>query len=470
MTNIGRRYLLAAAAVAPLAACVPQPEPAPSPRPTAQTTTPTPTTAAPTPTPEPTPTLPFGLEEPSRVQALIFDGAFGVSYVRSAADALREAHDGVRVIVRSSTSISDDVASTFDGGTPPDLIDNTGAGSIPLADIAADLLELDDLLAAENLEGDIVGETLYSGVAEAGTFNGRLVALNYALSVYGLWHSASDFAAQGWSVPVAWDELLLLGEDARANGQYLFTWGDDAAYYYAELAIASAIKEGGHDVRRALDSLAADGWAHPAVAGVLQALEQCVAEGFVLNDGTYLEAQDGWSMERRALFYPSGSWIAKEMATRTAEGFEMTVSPVPTLTAAPTLPINAVHAQPTEQFIVPRAAENPAGGQELLRIMVSREVAEEFARTNLVPTVVRGSTPTDLESTALAAQTRMLADAGEDVFSWRYVHHYGLREGYNRLWGEFLHGQLGAASLAEQLQALSDEVREDPEVRKYTVD
>ena len=34
---------------------------------------------------------------------------------------------------------------------------------------------------------------------------------------------------------------LLLGEDARANGQYLFTWGDDAAYYYAELAIASAI-------------------------------------------------------------------------------------------------------------------------------------------------------------------------------------------------------------------------------------
>ena len=175
-------------------------------------------------------------------------------------------------------------------------------------------------------------------------------------------------------------------------------------------------------------------------------------------------------MARKALFYPSGSWIAREMADRTAEGFEMTVAPVPTSTAAPTLPIAAVHAQPTEQFVVPKDADNPAGALELLRIMLSRQVAEEFSRTNLVPTVVRGSVPTDHESTALAAQTRLLADAGEDVFSWRFISHYGLTDEYNRLWADFLRGDLSAALLAERLQGLADGLREDPHVRRYTVD
>lgn len=462
MPAIRRRHLLAAAAVAPLAACVESPAPGPSPRP------PSPTAA--TPAPSATPTHPLGLEPNSRVEALIFDGAFGLGHARSAAEILERENPGVEVRLQATNAVAEVAGPALAGGTPPDLIDNTGAGALALADIADSLLELDDLLAAPGLDGEPIEETLYGGVVEAGTFNGRRLALNYALSVYGLWHSASLFAERGWAVPQAWDELLLLGEEARSHGQLLFTWGAGAAYYYAELAMSSAIKEGGHSLRRALDNLEPDAWAHPAVNGVLTALEECVRQGFLRQDGDYLEAQARWASAGTALFYPSGSWIAREVAASSADGFELTVSPVPTLTAAPTLPIAAVHAQPTEQFVVPKDAANPAGGMELLRVMLSQGVAAEFARTNLVPTVVRGSVPADHTSTALAAQTRMLADAGADVFSWRFVSHYGLSDDYNRLWAEFLRGELPAALLAEQLQALADAVRADPDVPKYTVE
>jgi len=83
---------------------------------------------------------------------------------------------------------------------------------------------------------------------------------------------------------------------------------------------------------------------------------------------------------------------------------------------------------------------------------------------------VRESVPSDLESTALASQTRLLADAGEHVFTWRFVTHYGLGPETNEAWAQFLGGGLTAAALAERLQAASDRVRNDPSVERYTVE
>ena len=460
MTRPSRRQVLSAlavAAVAPLTAC-----PAPSPN----------GTSSPAPSPSPSPsTLPFGLLVPSRIRAVVFDGAFGTDYVEFAAETLENTYEGVQVSISPSENVRVSVEPLLaDGATPPDLIDNSGVNLLPVGKLADRFESLDDLVESPNLEGRPIGETLYRGVLEAGTFNNRLIALNYALSVYGLWYSAPRFAAEGWAVPATWDRFLELGELARGQGSYLFVWGDEAAEYYQELAITSAVKEGGHEVRVALDNLAEDAWTHRAVLGVLEQLERCVTAGFVLRGGPYLEAQALWARDRSALFYPSGAWIAAEMQEVEAPDFGMAASPVPTLTAAPTLPATAIHASPTEQFLVPRDAANVAGGKELLRTMLSREATTLFSRTRLIPTVVRESVPSGLESTALASQTRLLADAGEHVFSWRFVTHYGLGPETNAAWAQFLGGGLSAAALAERLQALTDRVRNDPTVERYTVE
>lgn len=464
MTRPSRRSVLSAlavAAVAPLTACPGDPTPGASS-----------SSSAATPSSSSSPSqLPFGLVTPSTVESVIFDGAFGTGYVEFAAEIMKATYPGVWVRVTPVEDVRAAVEPRLaDGATPPDLVDNSGAALLPVATLADRFVELDDVVESPSLEGEVLRETLYHDVLAAGTFNGRLLAINYALSVYGLWHSASEFAAQGWELPQTWDAILALGDAARRLGRSLFVWGDEAADYYQELAIASAVKEGGDEVRVALDNLAEDAWAHPAVAGVLEQLETCVREGFVLRGGDYLTAQAAWVREGAGLLYPAGAWIASEMSEVAPADFAMTVAPVPTLTAAPTLPISAVHASPTEQFLVPRDGRNVAGAKELLRTMLSRETAAHFSRTHLVPTIVRESVPADLESTALTSQARLLADAGEHVFSWRFVTHYGLGPETNAAWAEFLGGTLSAQGLAEQLQAISDRVRNDPDVERYTVE
>jgi N-acetylglucosamine transport system substrate-binding protein len=63
----------------------------------------------------------------------------------------------------------------------------------------------------------------------------------------------------------------------------------------------------------------------------------------------------------------------------------------------------------------------------------------------------------------------MIADAGDDLFSWLFPAHYGLGPELNPLWARFLGGEIGAATLAEQVQRITDRVRNDPAVERYTV-
>lgn len=456
--KLSRRHLIAALGVASVAPLVGCPAPAPSSTGSGAPTIPTATSSE--------SALPFGLTTPSSVEAVIFDGAFGTSYVQSAADVIEATYTGVTVTVTPSKNISDDLKARFDAGDPPDLVDNSGAGRLATSGIVDDLTTLEALVDSTNLEGQPIRDTLYHGVVEAGTFDGKLVAINYALTVYGLWYSARSFASEGWMVPATWDEMLPLAELAKSKDRALFTWGDESATYFQEMAIASAIKEGGHPLRIALDNLEPDAWQHPAMSRVLAPLEELVRGGHIIHGGDYLSAQRLWA-QGKALLYPSGAWIAKETKDSTPADFDMAVAPVPTPTAAPALPLAAIHASATEPFMVPAKAKNPAGAKELLRVMLSAKAAAAFAEENLMPTVVRASS--DAAGPLLKAQTRLLADAGDDVFTWRFTTHYDVSTQQSESWTAFLKGEIGAKALADQLQSISDTIRNDPTVVRYTV-
>ena len=100
-----------------------------------------------------------------------------------------------------------------------------------------------------------------------GTFGDKFAAINYALTVYALWYSSSLFEENGWTPPTTWAEAKELGAKAKEAGKYLFVWGMEAATYYQTLAIESAIKEGGDEVRVALENLDGGRLVAPARAG-----------------------------------------------------------------------------------------------------------------------------------------------------------------------------------------------------------
>ncbi|MET3896878.1 N-acetylglucosamine transport system substrate-binding protein [Devosia sp. UYZn731] len=416
---------------------------------------------------------PFGLADGSTVDAVIFNGGYGIDYVEFAAALMQKNHPNVTVKVSPSTQIAQELQPRFLGGNPPDLIDNSGAQAIGFSAIIDQLEDMNSVLDAPNLEGVKIRDTLVGGVELPGTFGDKFVALNYVMTVYAIWYSASLFEANGWTPPTTWAEAIELGKKAKEKNIYLFGWGKEAATYYRTTAVASAIKEGGDEVRLAIDNFTPGCWSLPAMQSVLSAMYEIISGGMVKPGGAgtqFTAAQAQWSNDQSFLLYPSGSWIENEMKSATKEGFKMTGMPELSVSDNGKLPKTAVHSTAGEPFIIPLGALNLAGGKELLRTMLSKEAAANFAKTKLAPTIVKDTVPADgFGSSALVSQSKLLADAGNDVFSWNSFDLYGTNQDELVAWNSFLDGKLDVAAFTAALQAITDAVYNDASVTKVVV-
>ncbi|MGH3351546.1 MAG: N-acetylglucosamine/diacetylchitobiose ABC transporter substrate-binding protein [Nocardioides sp.] len=418
-------------------------------------------------------TNPFGMAKDSTVDVVIFDGGYGYDYVEFAAGVAGKEFADATMKVSATTKIATELQPRFVGGTPPDLIDNSGADLIGYNTIAAQLETLDDVFEANNYEGTKIADTLYPNVEVPGTFGGKFVAINYVMTVYAVWHSASLFEENGWTAPKTWDEALDLGAKAKAKKKYLWTWGKEAATYYRTLVIDSAAKEGGDEVRLALENLEKGAWSHPTIQSILEKLGEMVKQGMFIPGGAgtvFTAAQAKWSNKQQALLYPSGGWIENEMKDTTKEGFEMTGIPEFTLTDKSEMPYEAIRAAAGEGYIVPSKAKNPAGGKELLRAMLSKEAATNFAKTKLAPTIVKDTVPADgFGSAALKSQTAMLDAAGENVFNFQFYDYYGTNTDELVVWNSFLSGDLDVKGLTEKVQGIFDKVADDSSIEKLKI-
>jgi N-acetylglucosamine transport system substrate-binding protein len=416
---------------------------------------------------------PFGMADKASVDAVIFNGGYGIDYVEFAAKLLEKNHSGSTVKVAPSTQLSQELQPRFVGGTPPDLVDNSGKNQIGFSTILDQLETLDDVLDAKNLEGTKISDTLFPGVKVPGTYDGKFVAVNYAMTVYATWYSASLFEENGWTPPKTWAEALDLGAKAKAKGKFLFLWGKEAATYYMTLCIDSAIKQGGDEVRLALDNIKPNSWSHPAVQAVFKGLGDIIKAGYMKPGGSgtqFTAAQAQWSNNQDALLYPSGGWIENEMKDQTKSGFKMTGYPTLTVDSSAAMPFEALHSAAGEPFIVPAKGKNVAGGKELLRVMLSKEAATNFAKTKLASTIVKDTVPADaFGSTALQSQTKMLADAGSNIFTWDFFHTYGMNNDMLVVWNSFLKGDMDVAGLTKGLQTITDKVYNDSSIKKIRV-
>ena len=420
-------------------------------------------------------TNPFGLAKNSSIEAVIFNGGYGYDYVKFAADQVTKQKDGAgaKIKVSPSTQIAQQLQPRFVGGTPPDLIDNSGANAIGFSTIQQQLQTLDDVFEANNYEGTKILDTLYPNVKNPGTFGGKFIAMNYVMTVYGMWYSASLFKQNDWTPPKTWDEMIALGAKAKAKGKYLLVWGKEAATYYQTMAVDSAIKEGGDEVRLALENLQPKCWSLPQLQSVFQAMGEIVKKGYMVPGGAgtqFTAAQAKWSNNEQAILYPSGGWIENEMKDATKSGFEMTGAPEPVVSSSPTMPYESLRAAAGEPFVVPSQAKNVAGGKEILRAMLSKAAATNFSKTRLAPTIVKGLVPADgFGSTALVSQTKMLDAAGSNTFNYQFVDYYGMNTDQLVVWNSFLSGQTDVPGLTKGLQTITDQIANDSSVKKQKI-
>jgi N-acetylglucosamine transport system substrate-binding protein len=171
---------------------------------------------------------------------------------------------------------------------------------------------------------------------------------------------------------------------------------------------------------------------------------------------SHTEAQTRW-LRGQAAFLPCGSWLENEMKAVTPDGFDMVVSPTPSLTAADVLPRTALLAIPAEPFFVPAKANNPKGGLELLRTMLSGQVSRDFAVRTGAFNRVAGAAADVQGGGGFASARAALNAAGEHTlffhFFIRYLEMY-LAMGFATR--ELLAARSTPEQWSEQCQALAD--------------
>jgi N-acetylglucosamine transport system substrate-binding protein len=72
-------------------------------------------------------------------------------------------------------------------------------------------------------------------------------------------------------------------------------------------------------------------------------------------------------------------------------------------------------------------------------------------------------------STALVSQSKLLTDAGTDVFTRGFVDLYGMNTDQLVVWNSFLQGDASVSDLTSRLQDITDKIREDDSIKKIKV-
>src|SRR5690242_1544153 len=171
---------------------------------------------------------PLGVKADAPLEVVVFKGGYGDEYAVKAEATYQQKYPQAKIDHKGLQKVGEAMQPRFVAGTPPDVVDNTGAGRLDIATLvsANQVTDLADLLDAPSLDqpGKKVRETLLPGVVDDGTFAGKTVALNFTYTVWGLWYSKSLFADRGWTYPKTWDEMVALCAEIKRSGVAPWTY------------------------------------------------------------------------------------------------------------------------------------------------------------------------------------------------------------------------------------------------------
>jgi hypothetical protein len=204
------------------------------------------------------------------------------------------------------------------------VVDNAGAEQLPLATLAdtGQLADLTQLVDTESIDGGKIRDTLNPVALEAGDYGGKILVLNYALEVYGLWYDKTLFDEKGWQPAETWEDFLALADEIKGAGIAPMAHQGKYPYYIQQVLMDMAVKHGGKEVVTAIDSLEPNAWKHESVKLAAEALAEIKSKGYMLQ-GTegldHIQSQTRWN-EGKAAFIPSGSWLENEQKKGRAGG------------------------------------------------------------------------------------------------------------------------------------------------------
>ena len=310
------------------------------------------------------------------------------------------AQTGIKVELTLEQNLEDVLNASMQGGDYPDVIHLATGRPAGLTEqfingkMIADITDvLDMTVPGEDVK---VGDKIIEGFTETSATNpygdGKTYLAPMFYSPCGLFYNAGLFEEKGWEVPATWDEMWELGDKAKAEGIYLFTY-PTAGYFDAFLyALMNVV--GGPEFFNAATNYEEGIWETPEADKLFEILDK-LADYTHPSTPAQANNQDFTRnqlmvMTDEALFMPNGTWIIGEMAEAeiakdVAEGFKWG------MTALPALDGIGYSYTFLEQAWIPSGAEHIDEGKTFLSYLYSDEAAAIFAKGAAVQPI-RGMT------------------------------------------------------------------------------
>ncbi|GAA1373952.1 N-acetylglucosamine/diacetylchitobiose ABC transporter substrate-binding protein [Streptomyces beijiangensis] len=417
---------------------------------------------------------PFGVAKNGKLEVVVFKGGYGDDYAK-AWEALFAKKWGTKTSHLGTQEITGKLQPRFNGGNPPDVIDDSGAQQIKLDVLfkGGQLLDLQAVLDAPSVDDPSkkVSETLIAGSTDPGLQGGKVVSLNYVYTVWGLWYSGKLFKEKGWAEPKTWDDFLDICKKAKAAGIGGLAHQGKFPYYINLLIMDLIAKTGGLDAMKAIDNLDPKAFVgSDAAKKSIEAVYEIVDQGLLMpgtNGLTHTESQTRWN-QYKAAFIPSGSWLENEQLKQTPADFDMKFLPVPLLPGSK-LPFEAIRAGSGEPFIIPTKASNKAEAQEFMRLMLSKEWSTSFAKEANSLTILKDGVDPSVKLRPGTQSTVEAVKAAGDANSFNFLYPNWYSEmdvAIQNASNELMSKRIQPAEWLKRAQAAVDKAAKDPASKK----
>ena len=321
------------------------------------------------------------------------ESAYGADVWKEICKDFEKTYDGVKVELTIDKNIEDVIGSKMKANDYPDVVYLATGRPAGLTETMIKENAIEDIadITDRSIPGENkkVGEKLLTDFTKTTATNPYSDGKTYLAPIFyspcGLFYNAALFEERDWDIPETWSEMWELGEKAKGEGIYLFTYptaGYMDSFMYALLAQSGGIdffndcmnyKEGIWDSDAAKSAFA-------TAAKLLSYTEPTTVAN--ANNENYLKNQQ-LILDNKALFMPNGTWVSDEMkdAAR-AEGFEWGFMALPAGESGERYSYNYF-----EQVWIPKKAEHKNIAKDFIAYLYSDNAIKIFAEAGAIQPV-----------------------------------------------------------------------------------
>lgn len=302
---------------------------------------------------------------------------------------------GIKTELTLEKNLEDVISASMQGGDYLDVVMLATGREAGLTEQFIQDKNLTDLTDVLDMtipgESKKVSEKLAGGFTDSALTNpygdGKTYLMPMFYSPCGLFYNKGLFTEKGWEVPKTWDEMWDLGDKAKKDNIYLFTYPTTG--YFDTFFYSLVYSVGGTDFFKKVTNYEQGVWESEEGKAVLDIITKLTT---YTNPKTPAQANDQdftknqlLVMQNEALFMPNGTWIVGEMAdAKAAKGFEWG------MTALPAVKEGGDRYSYTwlEQIWVPKNANNTDAAKKFIAFLYGDRACGIFSERGAIQPVL----------------------------------------------------------------------------------